>query len=121
MFQSQIRDFERIQNEIDAKNNGTPISLTQIYVEYFECAKRHDFSYMMSDSHQTWERGNAEEKHIESLIKTLIDGGVKPTFLKEKTLEVIPQRFNDVNSEGNDLTHRVIRGWFRQYEEPSNN
>jgi len=116
MFQSQIRDFERIQDEIDARNNENPI-----YVEFLQSAKKHDFSYMMSDSHQVWERGNTEEKRIESLLKQLIDGGMKATYLKNIVLREIPQQFNDVNSEGNDLTHRVIRGWFRQYEEPSNN
>jgi len=115
MFQKQIRDFERIQNEIDARNEQNPI-----YVEYFDCVKKHDYSYMMSDSHQVWERGRAEEKHIESLLQKLIDGGLKPTYLKHKTLTEVPQQFNDVNDEGNDLTHRVIRGWFRKYETPTN-
>ena len=111
MFQSQIRDLERVGNDNRNAKMNNPI-----YAEFIGCIKKHDYSYMMSDSHNVWEKGNSAEKHIQSLIAKLIENGENALSLKLVTLDEVPQRFTDVDSNGNDLSHRVIRGWFSKYE-----
>ena len=110
MFQSQINDLERLGQEQEQRKLSNPI-----YAEFKECIVKHDYSYMMSDSHSVWEKGNKAEKHIQSLIAKLIEGGENPLALKLNTLNSVPQQFNDVDKDGNDLTHRVIRSWFNKY------
>jgi len=90
MFNSTIRDFEKLQAEKDATN--------PIFNEYLECIKKHDYSYMMSDDDRVWQNG------------------ANVFSLKLRTLTEVPQQFTDADSNGNDLTHRVIRGWFIKFE-----
>ena len=35
----------------------------------------------------------------------------------DEVITEVKQQYNDVDTNGNDLTHRVIRGWFSQYIE----
>ena len=108
MFNSTIRDFERLQAEKDAAN--------PIFNEFLECIKKHDYSYMMSDDDRVWQSGTKAEKHIQSMIEKMINNGANVLSLKLRTLTEVPQQFNDVDSNGNDLTHRVIRSWFMKFE-----
>ena len=56
------------------------------------------------------------EKQIEEKLHALIaicryDGH----DLLDEVISLVPQQYNDVDEYGNDLTHRVIRGWFKPY------
>ena len=109
MFNSQIRDLERIANDIETRNMQNPT-----YAEFIKSIKSHDYSYMMSDSHQVWLNGRAEEKHIEELIAMLIADGLKPQYLKSICKSNVTD-FLDKDSNGDGLSYRVINGWFKQY------
>jgi len=81
--------------------------------EYFEKVKGHDYSHMMSDDMRYWEAGIKSEKRIMEIIKLLtLEHGVSRQDLMNQTLTEVPQQYNDVNDEGDDLTHRVIKCWF---------
>ncbi len=108
MFNSQIRDFERVQDEKDSNN--------PIFLEYIDCIKKHDYSYMMSDDDRAWRNGASSEKYIQSLIAKLIESGYNVLSLKVRSLYEVKQQYNDIDSNGNDLTHRVIRSWFMKFE-----
>lgn len=86
------------------------------FTEFIKCIKNHDYSYMMSDDNRVWNSGINSEKQIMFLIKSLInDDFMKPKDLLSISLNEIPQQYNDRNDEGDDLTHRVIKGWFKKY------
>lgn len=105
-----MRNLERIANDNDSrKAQGI------VYDNFIESIKKHDYSYMMSDSHQVWEKGNLEEKRIQSLIKSLIDSGISAGYLLAVSLNEVEQRFTDYDSNGDDLSHRVIKGWFKKF------
>jgi hypothetical protein len=89
---------------------------SKLYSEFMDDVKRHDYSYMMSDSHSVWINGRSVEKQIEEKLHALInicryDGH----DLLDEVLSEVKQQYNDVDENGNDLTHRVIRGWFKPY------
>jgi hypothetical protein len=122
MFNSQIRDFERLQDEKDAtklifnEDYFERLQANPSFNEYLECIKKHDYSYMMSDDDRVWQNGTKAEKYIQSLIEKMIENGANVLSLKLRTLTEVPQQFTDADSNGNDLTHRVIRGWFIKFE-----
>jgi hypothetical protein len=122
MFNSQIRDFERLQDEKDAtklifnEDYFERLQANPSFNEYLECIKKHDYSYMMSDDDRVWQNGAKAEKYIQSLIEKMIENGANVFSLKLRTLTEVPQQFTDADSNGNDLTHRVIRGWFIKFE-----
>jgi hypothetical protein len=122
MFNSQIRDFERLQDEKDAtklifnEDYFERLQANPSFNEYLECIKKHDYSYMMSDDDRVWQNGAKAEKYIQSLIEKMIENGANVFSLKLRTLTEVPQQFTDADSNGNDLTHRVIRGWFVKFE-----
>ena len=89
---------------------------SKLYGEFMDEVKRHDYSYMMSDSHSVYMSGRSVEKQIQEKLHALInicryDGH----DLLDEVISLVPQRYNDVDENGNDLTHRVIRGWFESY------
>lgn len=110
MFQSQIRDFERI-----ATDNDNRKAHEEVYNNFIESIKKHDYSYMMSDDDRVWTKGTNEVKHIQSLIKSMIDSGASPSYLLSVALKEVPQYYTDVDVNGDDLTHRVIKGWFIKF------
>ena len=122
MFNSTIRDFERLQAEKDAtklifnEDYFERLQANPSFNEYLECIKKHDYSYMMSDDDRVWQNGAKAEKYIQSLIEKMIENGANVLSLKLRTLTEVPQQFTDADSKGNDLTHRVIRGWFLKFE-----
>ena len=111
MYQKEIRNLDRVGSE----NRNAKMSNPN-YAEFIELIHKHDYSYMMSDDDRVWQKGSAEVKRIQSLIGTLIEGGENVLSLKLVALDEVPQKFNDVDSNGNDLTHRVIRSWFTKFE-----
>jgi hypothetical protein len=89
---------------------------SKLYSEFIDEVKRHDYSYMMSDDHNVYMNGRNKEKQIEEKLHALInicryDGH----DLLDEVISLVPQQYNDVDKNGNDLTHRVIRGWFKPY------
>jgi len=89
---------------------------SKLHIEFMSDVKKHDYSYMMSDDHSVYMNGNSKEKQIKEKLHALIgickyDGH----DLLDEVISSVPQRYNDVDKNGNDLTHRVIRGWFEPY------
>ena len=89
---------------------------SKLYSEFMDEVKTHDYSYMMSDDDRAYSSGRNTERQIKEKLHTLIgicryDGH----DLLDEVISLVPQRYNDVDENGNDLTHRVIRGWFEPY------
>ena len=89
---------------------------SKLHIEFMSDVKTHDYSYMMSDDHSVYMNGNSREKQIQEKLHALInicryDGH----DLLDEVISSVPQQYNDVDKNGNDLTHRVIRGWFEPY------
>ena len=89
---------------------------SKLYSEFIDEVKQHDYSYMMSDDHNVYMNGRNKEKQIQEKLHALInicryDGH----DLLDEVISLVPQQYNDVDKNGNDLTHRVIRGWFKPY------
>ena len=73
-------------------------------------AKRHDYSYMMSDSHSVWEHGMRHEKLIQAKVHALCAVHREDAeALYKEVIELVQEQYVD------GLTHKVIRGWFRPY------
>ena len=91
---------------------------SKLHIEFMSDVKRHDYSYMMSDDHSVYMNGNSREKQIKEKLHALI-GICKydANDLLDEVITEVKQQYNDVDTNGNDLTHRVIRGWFSQYIE----
>ena len=106
MWEQQNNAFINDAYEVESK----------LYSEFMNEVKVHDYSYMMSDDHNVYMAGRNNEKQIQEKLHALInicryDGH----DLLDEVISLVPQRYNDVDSNGNDLTHRVIRGWFKPY------
>ena len=91
---------------------------SKLYSEFMDEVKVHDYSYMMSDDHNVYMRGRNHEKQIEEKLHILInvcryDGH----DLLDEVINSVPQRYLDADINGDDLTHRVIKGWFKPYTE----
>lgn len=100
----------------DAFINDAYNEESKLHTEFIQDVVQHDYSYMMSDSHNVYMSGRNHEKQIEEKLHALInickyDGH----DLLDEVISLVPQQYNDVDSNGNDLTHRVIRGWFKPY------
>jgi hypothetical protein len=91
---------------------------SKLHIEFMDEVKTHDYSYMMSDDDRAYDGGRNTEKQIQEKLHALIgickyDGH----DLLDEVLTEVKQQYNDVDKNGNDLTHRVIRGWFEPYLE----
>jgi hypothetical protein len=112
---------QKLKKENMNKNNDAFIDdayneESKLYGEFLDEVKSHDYSYMMSDDHNVYMNGRNKEKQIEEKLHALInicryDGH----DLLDEVITLVPQQYNDVDKNGNDLTHRVIRGWFNPY------
>lgn len=109
------------KENMNKKSNDTFINdayneETKLYNEFMNDVCEHDYSYMMSDDNRSYMSGRNSEKQIEEKLHALINICRYDAYdLLDRTLSAVPQRFNDVDKYGNDLTHRVIRGWFKDY------
>jgi hypothetical protein len=91
---------------------------SKLHTEFMNEVVYHDYSYMMSDSHSVYMSGRNHEKQIEEKLHALINiCRYAADDLLDEVISAVPQRYNDVDSNGNDLTHRVIRSWFKPYLE----
>jgi len=88
----------------------------QMIAQLKEKIKRHDFSYMMSDDSRVYVSGDVSQRNINNLIHPLCAiHRIDAEQLMREVLSDNPQQFMDTNSDGDDLTHRVIKGWFKPY------
>jgi len=107
---------ENMKTNNDAFINDAYNEESKLHIEFMNEVKTHDYSYMMSDDDRVYSRGRNNEKQIQEKLHALIaicryDGH----DLLDEVISLVPQQYNDVDEYGNDLTHRVIRGWFEPY------
>jgi hypothetical protein len=89
---------------------------SKLYNDFMDEVKRHDYSYMMSDSHSVYMAGRSVERQIEEKLHILISVcRYDADDLLDRVLSLVKQEYNDRDSNGDDLTHRVIKGWFKPY------
>jgi hypothetical protein len=117
-----IYNNERDPNDImwekqnDAFRDDAYNEESKLHMEFMDDVKQHDYSYMMSDSHNVYMNGRNHEKQIQEKLHALINiCRYDANDLLDEVLTEVKQQYNDVDSNGNDLTHRVIRGWFKDY------
>ena len=76
----------------------------------------HDWSYMMSDSHEVWEAGMNEDRSIKVKIHALCAIHREDAdSLKGIVKGIAGPDYTDYNSKGNGLKYRVIDSWFEPY------
>ena len=114
-FAQQLKK-ENMKTNNDAFINDAYNEESKLHIEFMDEVKTHDYSYMMSDDDRVYSRGRNNEKQIQEKLHALIsickyDGH----DLLDEVISLVPQQYNDVDKNGNDLTHRVIRGWFKPY------
>lgn len=82
----------------------------QIKVDLLDMVQRHDYSYMYSDDHRSWESGMRYEKEIQAKVHALC-------AIHREDAEALCNEIVGVVAEGytDGLTHKVIRGWFASY------
>jgi len=91
---------------------------SKLYNDFMDEVKRHDYSYMMSDSHSVYMAGRSVERQIEEKLHILVSVcRYDADDLLDRVLSLVKQEYNDRDSNGDDLTHRVIKGWFKPYTE----
>ena len=115
-FAQQLKKENMKNNNDNAFINDEYDEESKIHIEFMSEVKTHDYSYMMSDDERVYSRGRNNEKQIQEKLHALInicryDGH----DLLDEVITLVPQQYNDVDKNGNDLTHRVIRGWFEPY------
>ena len=115
-FAQQLKKENMKNNNDNAFINDAYDEESKLHIEFMSEVKTHDYSYMMSDDHNVYMNGRSREKQIEEKLHALInicryDGH----DLLDEVISLVPQQYNDVDKNGNDLTHRVIRGWFNPY------
>ena len=116
-FAQQLKK-ENMKVNNDAFINDAYNEESKLHIEFMSEVKLHDYSYMMSDDHNVYMRGRNNEKQIEEKLHALINiCRYDANDLLDEVLTEVKQEYNDVDENGNDLTHRVIRGWFKPYTE----
>ena len=79
---------------------------------------RHDWSYMMSDSHSVYMSGIEEDKSIRELIHSLCTICREDAErLKAIVKGVAGEDYLDYDANGYGLKYRVINEWFKPYIE----
>ena len=109
---------QNMKNNNDAFINDAYNEESKLYNDFMDEVKRHDYSYMMSDSHSVYMAGRSVERQIEEKLHILISVcRYDADDLLDRVLSLVKQKYNDRDSNGDDLTHRVIKGWFKPYTE----
>jgi len=82
----------------------------KIKSDLLDMVQKHDYSYMMSDSHSVWESGMRYEKEIQAKVHALC-------AIHREDAEALLAECLSIRSEQyiDGLTHKVIRGWFKPY------
>ena len=82
----------------------------KIKVDLLDMVRKHDYSYMYSDDHRSWESGMRYEKEIQAKIHALCAIHREDAYsLVAECLDIRPEQYRD------GLTHKVIKGWFKPY------
>ena len=116
-FAQQLKK-ENMNNNNDAFINDAYNEESKLHIEFIDEVKTHDYSYMMSDDHNVYMNGRSREKQIEEKLHALINiCRYDASDLLDEVLTEVKQEYNDRDSNGDDLTHRVIKGWFKPYTE----
>jgi len=115
-FAQQLKKENMKTNNENAFINDAYDEESKLHIEFMSEVKTHDYSYMMSDDDRAYSSGRNTERQIKEKLHALIgickyDGH----DLLDEVISLVPQQYNDVDKNGNDLTHRVIRGWFEPY------
>ena len=88
----------------------------QITVELLDMVRRHDWSYMMSDSHSVWEVGMRHEAGIKAKVHALCAIHREDAeALMAEIKDVAGPDYSDYDSKGYGLKYRVIHQWFSPY------
>ena len=88
----------------------------RIHRDLLDMVSKHDYSYMMSDSHSVWEAGMKVDKEIQAKLHALIaihkeDAEELYVFTKY----IAGPDYTDSDNNGNGLKYRTIIGWFKPY------
>ena len=84
----------------------------QIKADLLDMVQKHDYSYMMSDSHSVWEVGMRHEAGIKAKVHALCAIHKEDAeALYNEIVAVVQEQYTD------GLTHKVIKGWFSMYIE----
>ena len=87
-----------------------------IQSDLYELIQKHDWSYMMSDSHNVWEAGMLEDKEIQAKIHALCAIHREDAeALYNEVKAVAGPDYTDYDSKGYGLKYRVINQWFEMY------
>ena len=82
----------------------------KIKQDLLDMVQKHDYSYMMSDSHSVWASGMRYEKEIQAKVHALCAVHREDAqALLDDCITIRPEQYID------GLTHKVIRGWFASY------
>ena len=109
---------ENMKNNNDAFINDAYNEESKLHIEFMDEVKRHDYSYMMSDDDRVYRNGRSVENQIQEKLHALINiCKYDASDLLDEVLTNVKQEYNDRDSNGDDLTHRVIKGWFKTYTE----
>ena len=115
-FAQQLKKENMKNNNDNAFINDAYDEESKLHIEFMSEVKTHDYSYMMSDDHNVYMNGRSREKQIEEKLHALINiCRYDASDLLDEVISSVPQRYLDGDINGNDLTHRVIRGWFQPY------
>ena len=117
-FAQQLKKENMKNNNDNAFINDAYDEESKLHIEFMSEVKTHDYSYMMSDDHNVYMNGRSREKQIEEKLHALINiCRYYASDLLDEVLTEVKQEYNDRDSNGDDLTHRVIKGWFKPYTE----
>ena len=88
----------------------------QIKVDLLDMVRKHDWSYMMSDSHSVWEAGSAAERLMKIKLHALVAIHREDAeALYSEVKDTAGPDYSDVDSKGRGLKYRVIDQWFEPY------
>jgi hypothetical protein len=117
-FAQTLKSKNMKSNNENAFINDAYDEESKLHIEFMSEVKRHDYSYMMSDDDRVYRNGRSVEKQIEEKLHALINiCKYDASDLLDEVLTNVKQEYNDRDSNGDDLTHRVIKGWFKPYTE----
>jgi len=117
-FAQKLKKENMNKNNDNAFINDAYDEESKLHIEFMSEVKTHDYSYMMSDDHNVYMNGRSREKQIEEKLHALINiCRYDASDLLDEVLTEVKQEYNDRDSNGDDLTHRVIKGWFKPYTE----
>ena len=88
----------------------------QIKVDLLDMVRKHDWSYMMSDSHSVWEAGSAAERMMKIKLHALVAIHREDAeALYSEVKSIAGADYTDYDSKGRGLKYRVIDQWFEPY------